>query len=198
MEEQGLAGAVAALRRSAIPESTWGQTAQTLAAAVVREWRDHERELVARAGEVLGVDLLAESNATWDELDAGLGSGTARAILAELREREGRLAIGLEDLERHREALAAERFVALVLAALHKRRNEMLGRVLGKASWSALRDEFPEEGGGERDFVAELDDDYLRDVLPAWRDYGCTHTFLQNALIAHVDYQLTRTRERES
>jgi hypothetical protein len=195
MADQGLAGAVAALRNAAIPAPAWGRTADAIAAALVREGQDHERELVKRAGEVLGVDLLAESDATWADLDADVGSETAGAILAELREQQGRLALELDDLESYREALAAERFVTLVFAALRKHRNKVLAHVLGHEHWSALRDDFPEEGGGERDFVAELDDDYLRDVLPSWRSYGCTHTFIQNALIGHVDYQLTRTRE---
>lgn len=146
---------------------------------------------------MLGVDLLADSRLTWDELETGLGSETKAAILAELREQEGRLGSALDDLEGFREAVAAEAFVRLVLGALRKHRNVVLARVLGKERWKALRDDFPEEGGGERDFVAELDDDYLMSVLPTWRTYGCTRTFLQIALIGHVDYQMTRTRERE-
>jgi hypothetical protein len=197
VESQGLESAVAALARSPIPESDWSGTADALASSVVRERAEHERELVARAGKVLGVDLLADSGATWEDLEARLGSETAGAILDGLREREGRFQVGLEDLEGYREACAAEAFVGLVLPALRKHRNKVLARVLGRERWSSLRHDFPEEGGGERDFVAELDESYLRTVLPTWRTYGCTRTFLQVALIGHVEYQLTRTRERE-
>ena len=197
MDDQ-LEGPIAALQLSAIPEGAWTRTAEQLAGALVRKWREHERELVARAGEVLGVDLLADSGSTWDELDERLGSETTSAIVVELREQQGRLVMGLAGLEVQREAVAAEAFVALVLAALSRHRNDVLARILGRARWLELRDDFPEEGGGERDFVAELDDDYLSGVLPIWRTYGCTRTFLQNALIGHVDYQLTRTHEREN